>query len=100
MPNNAQHSLPDWTSWKHSEATNISPHVREDAMERCSAFASEQELNCFKMLKFPFLELGLKWDLLSFRTLHLDQIALAIATGDSKAITRAKGVGPKQRVYS
>ena len=68
-------------------------NVREDA------FATLQELDCFKSL-ISVSGVGPKAALAILSELSPEKLALSIATGDSKAITRAQGVGPKlaQRV--
>ena len=73
-------------------------NVREDALD-LFGFASEQELECFKLL-ISVSGVGPKAALSILSELPPDKLALCLATGDSKAITRAPGVGPKlaQRV--
>ncbi len=73
-------------------------NVREDALD-LFGFASEQELECFKLL-IGVSGVGPKAALSILSELPPDKLALCLATGDSKAITRAPGVGPKlaQRV--
>ena len=62
-------------------------------------FATEQELECFKLL-ISVSGVGPKAALAILSELTPDKLALCLATGDSKSITRAQGVGPKlaQRV--
>lgn len=73
-------------------------NVREDALD-LFGFADEQELECFKLL-ISVSGVGPKAALAILSELTPDKLALCLATGDSKAITRAPGVGPKlaQRV--
>ena len=73
-------------------------NVREDALD-LFGFASEQELECFKLL-IGVSGVGPKAALSILSELPPDKLALCLATGDSKAITRAPGIGPKlaQRV--
>ena len=73
-------------------------NVREDALD-LFGFADEQELECFKLL-IGVSGVGPKTALAILSELTPDKLALCLATGDSKAITRAPGVGPKlaQRV--
>jgi Holliday junction DNA helicase RuvA len=72
--------------------------VREDAAE-LFGFASEQELNCFKML-ISVSGVGPKAGLAILSDTSPENFALNVATGDYKAFTRTKGIGPKlaQRV--
>lgn len=73
-------------------------NVREDALD-LFGFATEQELECFKLL-ISVSGVGPKAALAILSQLTPDKLALCLATGDSKSITRAQGVGPKlaQRV--
>lgn len=73
-------------------------HVREDNIE-LFGFATEQELNCFKML-ISVSGVGPKAGLAILSDTNPERFALTIATGDYKAFTKTKGVGPKlaQRV--
>lgn len=73
-------------------------HVREDSVE-LFGFASEQELNCFKML-ISVSGVGPKAGLAILSDTTPESFALNVATGDHKAFTKTKGVGPKlaQRV--
>ena len=73
-------------------------NVREDALD-LFGFATEQELECFKLL-ISVSGVGPKAALAILSELTPDRLALCLATGDSKSITRAQGVGPKlaQRV--
>ena len=67
--------------------------VREDAME-LFGFSKLNELNCFKMLT-SVSGVGAKVGIAILSTLSAEQVALAIAAGDSKALTMAPGVGNK-----
>lgn len=73
-------------------------HVREDNVE-LFGFATEQELNCFKML-ISVSGVGPKAGLAILSDTNPERFALTVATGDYKAFTKTKGVGPKlaQRV--
>lgn len=73
-------------------------NVREDAME-LFGFADTAERRCFLQLT-SVSGVGPKAALAILSELSPDKLALAIATGDHKTITRAQGVGPKlaQRV--
>ncbi len=73
-------------------------HVREDNVE-LFGFATEQELNCFKML-ISVSGVGPKAGLAILSDTNPERFAITVATGDYKAFTKTKGVGPKlaQRV--
>ncbi len=73
-------------------------NVREDAME-LFGFADTAERRCFLQLT-SVNGVGPKAAIAILSELSPDKLALAIATGDHKTITRAQGVGPKlaQRV--
>ena len=73
-------------------------NVREDALD-LFGFATEQELDAFKML-IGVSGVGPKAALAILSELSPDAFAIAVASGDTKAITAANGVGPKlaQRV--
>ena len=62
-------------------------------------FSEKTELSCFKML-ISVSGIGPKAALSILSTLTPEDVALAVGSGDYKAITRANGVGPKiaQRV--
>ena len=68
-------------------------YVREDAVE-LFGFADSQELNCFKML-LSVSGVGPKAALAILSDTTPEKFALSIATGDSKAFTKTKGIGPK-----
>ena len=68
-------------------------HVREDNVE-LFGFATSQELNCFKML-LTVSGVGPKAALAILSDITPEKFALTIATGDSKSITKTKGIGPK-----
>ena len=67
--------------------------VREDAIE-LFGFAEQKELECFKQL-LTVTGVGPKAAIAVLSELLPDQVALAAASGDHKAFTRAQGVGPK-----
>lgn len=73
-------------------------NVREDVLD-LFGFYTEQELACFKQL-ISVSGVGPKAALAILSQLSPDKLALCIASGDVKAITKAQGVGPKlaQRV--
>lgn len=68
-------------------------HVREDSVE-LFGFYSKQELNCFKML-ISVSGVGPKAALAILSDIDAQRFALTVASGDSKAFTKTKGVGPK-----
>ena len=68
-------------------------NVREDAME-LFGFATNTELSCFKLLT-SVSGVGSKVGLAILSGLSADQVAVSIATNDSKTLTLAQGVGPK-----
>lgn len=80
---------------KKGESTTLYTHlnVKEDALD-LFGFSTEQELECFKIL-ISVSGVGPKAGLAILSELTPEKLALSIATGDSKAITRAQGVGPK-----
>lgn len=67
--------------------------VREDSME-LFGFSKLNELNCFKLLT-SVSGVGAKVGIAILSTLSPEQVALAIASGDSKVLTMAPGVGNK-----
>lgn len=67
--------------------------VREDAVE-LFGFATKQELQCFQLL-IGVSGVGPKAALSILSDLTPDQFLLTVAAGDSKKLTRAKGVGAK-----
>ncbi len=73
-------------------------NVREDALD-LFCFYTEQELDAFKLL-IGVSGVGPKAAIAILSELTPDRFAVAVASGDSKAITLANGVGPKlaQRV--
>ncbi len=68
-------------------------NVREDAMD-LFGFATEQELACFKLL-ISVSGVGPKAGLAILSELTPDKLSLSLATGDTKALTKAQGIGPK-----
>lgn len=68
-------------------------NVREDAME-LYGFATEEELNCYKML-IGVSGVGPKAALSILSSTPPDRLALAIITGDEKVLTSAPGIGKK-----
>ncbi len=73
-------------------------NVREDALE-LFGFSDTAERRCFTQLT-TVSGVGPKAAIAILSELSPDKLALAIASGDHKTITRAQGVGPKlaQRV--
>ena len=73
-------------------------NVREDALD-LFGFYTEEELEAFKLL-ISVSGVGPKAALSILSVLTPDAFAVAVASGDAKAITAANGVGPKlaQRV--
>lgn len=85
-----QRSLPKL----HTEATLYTQlNVREDAVE-LFGFATQGELSCFKMLT-AISGVGPKAGLAILSELSPEQVAMCVASNDSKTLTRAQGVGPK-----
>ena len=68
-------------------------NVTENALD-LFGFYTETEMECFKVL-LSVSKVGPKVALAILSELTPDSLALAIASGDSKSITRANGVGPK-----
>lgn len=68
-------------------------HVREEIFE-IYGFSSQAELNSFKML-LGVSGVGPKAALAILSSTTPDQLALAIVTGDEKALTAAQGIGKK-----
>lgn len=67
--------------------------VREDAME-LFGFATKQELECYELLT-SVSGVGPKAALSILSDLSPDQFYLTIAAGDSKTLTKTKGIGAK-----
>lgn len=67
--------------------------VKEDAMD-LYAFSTTQELEAFKLL-ISVSGVGPKAAVSILSELSADKLALCIAGGDSKSITKAQGVGKK-----
>jgi Holliday junction DNA helicase RuvA len=67
--------------------------VREDAVE-LFGFSTRQELQCYQLLT-SVSGVGPKAALSILSDLSPDQFLLTVASGDSKALTRAKGLGAK-----
>ena len=68
-------------------------NVREDALE-LFGFASQGELTCFKQL-IAVSGVGPKAGLAILSELSPERVALAVAAGDFKSLTKAQGVGAK-----
>lgn len=68
-------------------------NVREDALD-LFGFLTQAELNCFKLLT-AISGVGPKVGVAILSELTPENVALAVAAGDSKRFTRANGVGPK-----
>ena len=63
-------------------------------MFRCTAFATEEQRSCFKMLT-SVSGVGPKAGLAILSIMTPERVALAASSGDHKAFTKANGVGPK-----
>lgn len=68
-------------------------NVREDAIE-LFGFADQGELNCFKQL-IGITGVGPKAANAILSEMSPERVAMAVAAGDYKSLTRAQGVGPK-----
>ena len=68
-------------------------NVKEDALD-LYGFYTQQELECYKIL-ISVSGVGAKMALAVLSEMTPEQLALSIAAGDTKAITRANGVGNK-----
>ncbi len=68
-------------------------HVKEDALD-LYGFASPAERACFRMLT-AVSGVGPKVALAILSELAPEQVAMAVASGDSRTLSRASGVGPK-----
>ena len=68
-------------------------HVREDAVE-LFGFYTQSELTCFKML-LSVSGAGPRTALAILSDTTPEKFALSVATGDTKAFTKTKGVCPK-----
>lgn len=67
--------------------------VREDAVE-LFGFATQEELSCFQML-ITVSGIGPKAAIAILSDLTPNRFALLVASGDSSALTKVKGVGKK-----
>lgn len=67
--------------------------VREDNIE-LFGFSTKEELNCFKLL-ISVNSVGAKVGISILSVLTPEKFAIAVASGDSKVISKAKGVGNK-----
>ena len=67
--------------------------VREDALE-LFGFNDTNELDCFKLL-IGISGVGPKAALAVLSEMTPDKLAMAVASGDAKSVTKAQGVGPK-----
>jgi Holliday junction DNA helicase RuvA len=67
--------------------------VKEDSLE-LFGFATQEELTCFRLL-LSVNGVGAKAGISILSTLTPEKLAVAISSGDSKAISKAKGVGTK-----
>ncbi|MBQ4105602.1 MAG: Holliday junction branch migration protein RuvA [Clostridia bacterium] len=90
-----QTTLNTQRSIKLNAETTLYTHlnVREDAME-LFGFATLSELHSFRTL-IGVSGVGPKMALSLLSELSSEQVAMAVASGDVKALTRAQGVGPK-----
>jgi Holliday junction DNA helicase RuvA len=80
---------------KTGEKATLYTHlnVREDALD-LFGFFDERELNCFKML-ISVSGVGPKAALSILSEATPEKFALYVASGDSRALTKAPGIGPK-----
>ena len=78
---------------KHSVTLYTYLSVKEDSLD-LYGFFDETELDFFKML-ISITGVGPKAAVAILSVLTPDSLALAIASGDHKAITKAQGVGPR-----
>ena len=80
---------------KLGDEVNLFTHlsVREDALD-LYGFSTQTELDYFKLL-ITVSGVGPKAAIAVLSELSPDRLAVAIAAGDAKAITRANGVGKK-----
>ncbi len=80
---------------KLGDEVNLFTHlsVREDALD-LFGFSTQTELDYFKLL-ITVSGVGPKAAIAVLSELSPDRLAVAIAAGDAKAITRANGVGKK-----
>ncbi|WP_101698214.1 Holliday junction branch migration protein RuvA [Clostridium minihomine] len=87
---NTQRALP-----QIGEKVRLFTHlnVREDALD-LFGFVTMTELNCFKMLT-SVSGVGARVGVSILSELTPEQVAMAVAAGDSKVLSRASGVGPK-----
>ena len=76
---------------RRSSITHL--NVREDAME-LFGFATEDELNCFRLL-IGVSGVGPKAALSILSATTPEGLAMSIITGDEKALTVAQGIGKK-----
>lgn len=67
--------------------------VREDAME-LYGFCTEEELSCFKLL-ISVSGIGAKSAVSILSLYSPERFALAVTTGDAKALAKANGIGAK-----
>lgn len=67
--------------------------VREDAVD-LFGFYTKDELDCFKLLT-SVSGVGAKYALAILSGMSPSSVALAIASGDTKAFSKIKGIGPK-----
>lgn len=68
-------------------------YIREDAAE-LFAFATQQELSCFRLL-ISVSGVGPKAAISVLSDITPEKFAFLVASGDSKAFTRTKGIGAK-----
>jgi len=69
-------------------------NVREDALD-LFGFSTQRELECFRLL-ISISGIGPKMALAVLSVLNADELSMAIASGDAKAIASAPGVGLKK----
>lgn len=69
-------------------------NVTQDAMS-LYGFGTKSEYSCFRMLT-AVSGIGSKTAMAVLSALSPEQIAVSVASGDYKTLTRANGIGPKQ----
>lgn len=69
-------------------------NISQEAVSLCG-FATREEYSCFCML-IDVSGIASKTALAALSALTPEQIAVAVASGDYKVLTKAKGIGPKQ----
>jgi Holliday junction DNA helicase RuvA len=78
------------------EETFLYTHMNlsQESVSLCG-FGSREELSCFKML-ISVSGIGARTAMEVLSALSHEQVAMAVASGDYRMLTAAKGIGPKQ----